>query len=206
MRFSDRTLAGLLAFAGGVECIIGISLAEELYPGYSVSANFISDLGATCRASSCTIVEPASIVFNSTVALLGLLGIIGAYFLYRATRRTIVTSFLFLAGVGAVGVGFFPETTGAFHVVFSLIVFLFGGLTAIASFQLQEVPLNYVSVLLGAMTLVALGLFSSGIYLGLGPGGMERMISYPALLWLVGFGAYLMRPERRTLSSSRDSQ
>ena len=29
-------------------------------------------------------------------------------------------------------------------------------------------------------------------FLGLGKGGMERMIAYPALLWAVGFGGYLI--------------
>jgi len=57
------------------------------------------------------------------------------------------------------------------------------------------------------MTLAALALYSIGIvtsgsitstealdssfYLGLGPGGMERMIVYPALMWLAGFGGHL---------------
>jgi len=26
----------------------------------------------------------------------------------------------------------------------------------------------------------------------IGPGGMERMIVYPALIWLIAFGGYLM--------------
>jgi hypothetical protein len=58
------------------------------------------------------------------------------------------------------------------------------------------------------MTLGALVLFSSGMitsgsltssiaydsnfYLGLGPGGMERMIVYPALMWLAGFAGHLV--------------
>ncbi|MCX9076244.1 MAG: hypothetical protein OIN88_16610 [Candidatus Methanoperedens sp.] len=42
------------------------------------------------------------------------------------------------------------------------------------------------------MTLAALVLYGSDIYLGLGPGGMERMIAYPVLLWGTGFGGYLM--------------
>jgi hypothetical membrane protein len=192
MLFSDRKLSGILAFIGGVECLVGISVAEELYPSYSVSANFISDLGATCRAS-CTIVQPASVVFNSSVALLGGLAIAASYFIYRSTRRRVLTSFLLLAGVGAVGVGFFPETTGIVHAIVSLVVFLFGGLSAVSSYQVLEVPMNYLSILLGGITLVALALFLTGNYSTLGQGGMERMVAYPALLWLVGFGAYLMK-------------
>ena len=192
MLFSDRKLSGLLAFAGGVECIVGIGVAEALYPGYSVSANPISDLGATCN-SSCTIVEPSSIIFNSSVILLGILGMVVSYFVFRFTHRRLLTSFLFLAAVGAVGVGVFPETTGIVHAVMSLIVFLFGGLSAITSFQVLELPMNYLAVLLGVITLFALTLYATHNYAGLGRGGMERMVAYPALLWLVGFGAHLMK-------------
>jgi hypothetical membrane protein len=192
MLYSDRKLAGTFAFIAGVQCMVGISVAEELYPGYSVSANYISDLGATCRVT-CIIQEPASLVFNSTVIVLGALGITASYFLYRATRRKLLTSLLILSGIGAVGVGVFPETTGIVHVIVSLIVFLFGGLSAVASYRIQEAPFNYLSILLGILALAALVLFSSGYYLAIGQGGMERMIAYPALLWLVGFGAYLMK-------------
>jgi hypothetical membrane protein len=193
MLLSERKLAGLLAFIGGVECLLGISIAEELYPNYSVSTNYISDLGATCRSGTCNIVEPSSIIFNTSVALLGVLVIVGSYFFYRPTKNKIFAILLILAGVGALGVGFLPETTGTAHTIVSLIVFLFGGLSAVASFKFQEVPMNYLSILLGAITLAALGLFVSGNYLGLGQGGMERMIAYPALFWFVGFGAHLMK-------------
>jgi hypothetical protein len=48
------------------------------------------------------------------------------------------------------------------------------------------------------MTLATLGLFESGQYLGLGAGGMERMIAYPALMWGAGFGGYLIAyPQER---------
>lgn len=203
MLFSDKKLAGLLAFVGGVECILGISIAEELYPGYSVSSNYISDLGATCRSGLCTIVQPSSIIFNVSVALLGALVLVGSYFLYRSTGEEILAILLVLSAIGALGVGFFPETTGAVHAIVSLIVFLFGGLSAVASFRLQEVPMRYLSIVLGAITLLALGLFLNGTYLGLDKGGMERMVAYPALLWLVGFGADLMRSRDMTESRSR---
>jgi len=53
-------------------------------------------------------------------------------------------------------------------------------------------PLSYISVILGAISLVALVLMVSGNDLGVGIGGMERMIAYPALLWMVGFGGHLI--------------
>jgi len=42
------------------------------------------------------------------------------------------------------------------------------------------------------VVLLALVLFASGTFLGLGKGGMERMIAYPALLWAIGFGGHLI--------------
>ena len=63
------------------------------------------------------------------------------------------------------------------HWVVSLIAFLFGGLSAIASFKIERPPKSYFSVILGVLTLTALVLFVSGqflglgSFLGLGPGG-----------------------------------
>jgi hypothetical membrane protein len=47
------------------------------------------------------------------------------------------------------------------------------------------------------MSLLALILFIGNIYFGLGVGGMERMIVYPILIWMIGFGSYLVAfPEK----------
>jgi hypothetical protein len=61
-------------------------------------------------------------------------------------------------------------------------VFLFAGLSAIVTYRLQKKPMAYFSVILGVITLIALVLYVPSIYLGLGSGGTERMIVYPALL------------------------
>lgn len=55
---------------------------------------------------------------------------------------------------------------------------------------------NSSIIILGGTTLASLLLFVLGSYLGLGPGGMERMVVYPVILWGVGFGGYLMASER----------
>jgi hypothetical protein len=81
-------------------------------------------------------------------------------------------------------------------------------LSAIASFKVLKKPLSLISITLGAMTITALALFSIGLiasgsftsnvsydsifYLGLGPGGMERMIVYPLIIWLAGFAGHLL--------------
>jgi hypothetical membrane protein len=116
----------------------------------------------------------------------------GALLLFGSVQFLLGLHACTLTGIGAMGVGLFPETAGAIHGVVSLIAFLFGGLSAITSYKLLKPPFSYSAVLLGALSLVALALFGSGIYLGLGWGGMERMIVYPTLLWAVGFSGHLM--------------
>jgi len=50
-------------------------------------------------------------------------------------------------------------------------------------------------MLLGLIGLLALILLGGNTYLGLGAGGMERMIFYPAMFWALGFGAYMLAEE-----------
>lgn len=179
-------------FAGAVQYSIGLILSEIYYPNYNVSLNTISDLGANCSTSGCVINQPSSIIFNSSVALLGLLVLVGAYFLQRAFHWKPATVMIALAGIGALGVGFFPETAGVWHGLFSLIVFLFAGLSAVVTARFQRRPMSYFSVVLGLATLVALVLYVGGNYVGLGPGGLERMVAYPVLLATIAFGGHLM--------------
>ena len=47
-------------------------------------------------------------------------------------------------------------------------------------------------VILGTLGLISLILYVPGIYLGLGKGGMERLIVYPNLLWALGFGGWII--------------
>ena len=103
-----------------------------------------------------------------------------------------------LAGWGAMGVGIFPETTGVLHLIVSFITFFFGGLAAVASYRMTKPPMSYFAVTLGVITLASLVLYATSTYLGLGQGGMERLVAYPVLIWAIAFGAYLMgkRDER----------
>jgi hypothetical membrane protein len=182
MGYDDRKIAGLFFFIGGVQNVLGIIIAEALYPGYSTSENYISDLG----------IGPSSLIFNSSVFLLGVLVVGGAYFIQRAYKLKLFSILIGMSGVGAMGVGLFTEDAGVLHGIFSLITFLFAGLSAISSYKLQKPPLYYFSLVLGAFSLLALLLFISGIFLGLGKGGMERMIVYPVLLWDVWFSGQLI--------------
>lgn len=196
MAYSYGKVAGTLFLIAATQFVIGMFVSEALYPGYSISENYISDLG----------VGPSALIFNSSVFLLGLLIIIGAYFLQRAFRFELLTLMLVLTGIGAIGVGTLTEHFGVLHFFVSGVAFLFGGLSAIFSvlcsrvhkFPLVKMPFSALSIMLGLITLVALGLFEGRMDLGLGVGGMERMIAYPVLIWGAGFGGYLIAfPEER---------
>lgn len=188
----------MLFFIAATQFILCLTIAEALYPGYSVSSNYISDLG----------VGPSAIVFNSSVFLLGLSLLAGTYLQRHSPNFKTVNTMLLLMAIGAMGVGILTKDFTLAHGAVSSAAFFFAGLSAITSFKVLQKPLSLISITLGAMTLTALALFSTGLitsgsitsneaydsifFLGLGPGGMERMIVYPALMWLAGFGGHLI--------------
>jgi hypothetical membrane protein len=204
MPYSREKVAGVLFFIAVTQFILGLTIAEALYPGYSVSDNYVSDLG----------IGPSAIIFNSSVFLLGLLLLAGTYFLRRNSNFKTVNILLLLMAIGAMGVGVFTKDFTLAHGAVSSAAFFFAGLSAVVSFKVLEKPFSLISIILGAMTLGALVLFSIGMitsgsltsniahdsnfYLGLGPGGMERMIVYPALIWLAGFSGHLFTQQKQS--------
>lgn len=149
-------------------------VAEAVYPGYSISHNYISDLG----------VGKTAIIFNGSIIFMGILVLIGAILLGPSYYIIIVI------GLFSALVGVFPETTGIPHSISALIVFLFGGIAAIY-YSVREK--FYIWSVLGIVSLIALVLYVTKHYAGLGYGGMERMIVYPELLWGLSFASYLIK-------------
>lgn len=183
MRLDDRQWAGLLLFLGIAQfAVIGLTIAESVYPGYSVSQNYISDLG----------VGPAALIFDPSIIVVGLVVLATSWFLFRAFHDRILSIVVAFAGVGAIAVGVFTEDFGVIHSLVSLWTFVFIALSAILAMRVARPPFQYISVVLGALSLIALGLYISKAYLGLGPGGMERMIVWPILVWGLAFGGYLL--------------
>lgn len=193
MRYQN--VAGALLFVVGVLAFLGIITAETLYPGYSTSLNQISDLGATQPPNS-IIKQPSATIFNTTMIVSGLLIIAAAYCIHRAFRSRAVTISLALFGIGALGVGIFPGNYGDLHAIFALLTFVAGGLSAIVAYKVETSPFRYFSMVLGAISLLDLLLYfilgDSSPFVALGLGGLERWVAYPILLWITGFGSYLM--------------
>ena len=199
MAYSKEEVAGMIFFVAATQFVIGLSISEALYPGYSVSANYISDLG----------IGPSAVIFNSSAFLLGLLLLSGIYFLRYASDFRTLNVMLFLMALGAMGIGVFTKNHRTAHGAVATMAFFFAGLSAISSSKLlKKTQLSLISIILGTLTLGALALFSGGMitsgsltsdiaydsnfYLGLGPGGMEHMIVYPVGIWLAGFSWHLI--------------
>jgi hypothetical membrane protein len=207
MSIERRRLAGALLFVGAAQFLVGMLLAEALYPGYSISGNYISDLGAYCNgtfpaAGVCVIYQPTSSIFNSSVFLLGVLLVVAAYVFWRPLGMKVFSILILLTGIGAMGVGVFPETYPIAHEITSDIAFIFAGLSAIWGYRLTKAPMSYFSVILGVVNLVAIVLFTANVLFGLGVGGMERMIVYPVVVWAIGLGGYFLNSETGTGPSS----
>jgi len=198
MALSNTRKAGAFFFVGVAQFALIWFLSEANYPGYSVATNYISDLGTNCPSSGPCYVPPAWWIFNSSEVILGLLILLSTYFWYRSFRWKPATLLLTLSGISLVGVGVFNESFGVVHQLFSLLIFLSLGLSAVVLFRFQKFPLSYFSLVLGIITLVAIVLFApdSGVYfggqLGIGPGGLERLIVYPMMVWGLGFAGHLM--------------
>jgi hypothetical membrane protein len=202
----------ILLLASAAQFILAMAVTQIGYgSSYSLSQNVISDLGAVNCGTfggsgsfnghyACS---PWHVVFNASAVVLGLLLILAVLLLRTAfpTRRsrTVGLCLLGLAGIGAIGVGLAPEDVNiTVHSVSALVAFASSALALLvlgfAMFRdTRWDGFRAYTVLSGLVSLVALLLFAVKVYAGLGPGGMERLIVGPVLLWSLVAGTHLVR-------------
>ena len=185
---NDRR-AGELFLVAGATFLIGTMLAASIAPGYDYHAAAISDLG---------VIEETAGLLNVLLIVVGALNILGGYWYFRSHGRAGLLALFVLGGMGAMGAGFMPLSTGTVHSLFALAGFVFLNLEAIASGPRLTGPIRPASILAGAIGLVyvlvmVVGDSGNGAVFGpIGHGGTERMIVYPAMLWLLAMGGHLM--------------
>jgi hypothetical membrane protein len=112
-------LAGTLFFIATLQFPLCLIIAEALYPGYSVSANYISDLG----------IGPSALVFNASVFFLGPMLLAGTYLQRHNPTLKTLNILLILMAVGAMRVGIFTKDYTLLHGAVSLAAFFFAGLS-----------------------------------------------------------------------------
>jgi len=189
----NSKVAGTLLLVGGIQFVIALTLAEAVYPGYIIAHNYISDLGVWGK--------PSAIIFNPSVMIFGISIIAASVFIKRYFHLGKMAYLYTIAGVGALGVGIFPENTfivsgiPVLHSISALLAFVVGALSTIVTFKITKSPFRYISAFLGAFSLIAFVVFLAtrdASALGIGAGGLERMVAYPTTLGLIGFGGYLL--------------
>lgn len=176
---------GLWLFMSALELLLLVHVAEFLYPGYSVSEDYISELG----------VGPAAprAVFVVALVAFGLMALWASFLLRQGAPKSRLWLMLAISAIGAIGVGVFDmDNFDALHGLSALLAFLFGNLAAIYSWKAVRPPLSFLFVLLGVIGLSSLVLLVVNVDLGLGQGGIERLIFYPAMFWVLTFGVYMM--------------
>ncbi|MCI4373774.1 MAG: DUF998 domain-containing protein [Thermoplasmata archaeon] len=203
----------ILLMVASVQFLIANIVTQIGYgpPSYSLSGNFISDLGAVhCGVfgGSGSYVghyacSPWHDVFNASAVVMGLLLILAVPLILTAfparRSRTIGLGLFALAGFGAIGVGLAPEDVNiTVHSLSATIAFAFGALSllVLGFAMLRDTRwdgFRAFTLLCGLVGLVALILFLEKAYLGLGVGGMERLIVAPILLWAFVVGLHLAR-------------
>jgi hypothetical membrane protein len=184
-----QPVAGFLLFTLAAEFMTAIMLAASLAPGYDIGGGAISDLG---------VIPQSALLFNASLIFVGALNIVGGYLLYRSHGRAWILGLFALAGAGAIGAGLVPLNRGDLHSIFALFAFVFFNAEALACAVVVSGPMRFISALAG---LVGLGFVvvmiigdagNPAIFGAMGHGGAERMIVYPVMLWLLGFGGYLL--------------
>jgi hypothetical membrane protein len=189
----DPRLAGLLVFIQAAQFMTVIMLAASMAPGYDVGGGAISDLG---------VIGETATLFNGSLILTGVLNLAAGYLFYlERPSRWLLTVFV-IAGVGAIGAGLVPLSSGDAHGLFALAAFVFFNVQAIASSRLVEGPMAAIGVITGLVGLAFVAIMVVGdsgttaVFGPIGHGGAERMIVYPVMLWLLAFGGYLMGRQR----------
>jgi len=162
--------------------------------GYTTTNSEISDLRATIPPNSVSYL-PSATIFNSTMLVTGLLLLVAAFYLHKQVKKYFFSIPFFLFAIALTGVGIFPGNIVPYHGICALLTFTMGGLSAITSFKIISGPLRYISIVFGFIALIIL--FTANNFIPvIGDGGTERWVAYPVVLWLTGFGGYLLNEKQ----------
>ena len=190
MKLDDEVKAGLLLVIGSIQWFFIVLIAEGLYPGYVSSFHYVSTLGTGQTAN----------LYNASTFLLGVCVVTASFLIIRSKPSRLFFALLLIAGLSAMGLGVFPEDSRPMHGVVTPITLIFGGLAGAFAFKVQSRPLSYLSMILGAGSIImgllfipymGLSVESDVTYLGFYKGTLERIVIYPLILWMMTLGSQL---------------
>jgi hypothetical membrane protein len=200
----DLTRLGPVLYVAGLQYFAVQLLVALHWPRprpYNISHDTISDLGNTACGTwnGRYVCSPLHDLMNGSFIVLGITMLLGSVLIFRryGKGRTAMTGFIGigLSGLGVVMVGVFPENSvPALHGLGSALPFTLGNaaLIVIAISLAMPLLLRLCISLSGVAALLALVAFASSHYLGLGEGGIERVVAYPQTICLAVIGCYLI--------------
>jgi hypothetical membrane protein len=187
---------------------------------YSLSSNYISDLGAVgCGVVATGLTEttegvcsPLHALMNASFLLQGLLITCGSVLVWSFFPRSFLWAIALVlvaaSGLGVLVVGFAPEDTRPnLHFLGAVENFVCcnAGMAmmgaAMAQWRRPSRILGLIALVFGIVGLIGIGLMAMRLYLGLGVGGMERLIAYPFPLWLAMMGVFILASNGAWLNS-----
>jgi hypothetical membrane protein len=211
-----RLRLGAALYVASIQYFLAqLLVARRWSPPYSLARNTISDLGNTAcgRYGGRLVCSPLHGVMNASFVVLGAAMVAGSALIWSGHGRGGGAGRAAAAGLGLMGasgagvvlVGLFPENSvPALHGTGAGLSFVLGNLGVIVVGWAFPRPLRIYSAASGVVALAALGCFVGGRYLGLGEGGLERVVAYPQTAWLIVIGLYLLRAPQ--LSKRKDGQ
>ena len=125
----------------------------------------------------------------------GILVLVASFYQHKYFKKLLFNISVMLFGLGLVAIGIFPGNIRPYHGMASMLTFISGGFCAIMSTKIVSLPFKYISALFGSIALLTffIAVFKSGWLISfIGIGGIERWVDYPIMLWVTGFGGYLM--------------
>jgi hypothetical membrane protein len=217
LTFSDRyPLVGPTFWIISVQYFfVQYLVSTKFKGGYNWSKNTISDLGNSVCAlyNGRQVCSPLHDVMNISFIVLGITIMIGAVLVYEEFRQNRYSSigFLFmgLAGFGSIFVGLFPENApGMYHELGALLPFILGNisLTLLGAFLKEPFGFKLYTILSGLVGIIGVCFYFAHTYIGLGQGGLERVVAYPQTIWLIAFGIYISKNRYTTYISKKARQ
>ena len=222
-----KRISGLALIVGPIQFALATLIEGALIPGYGLITHWVSDLGAP--PNNAPHFAPGTQlwwVFSVSLILMALLvfvGLVGLYPNLRATRLgKSVAVLMAIVALGAIGVAVWNEVDALeLHSISALTAFGIGWLAMVLfALDVRKNP-NWTRAW-SPLTLVG-GLVSlrrTGTVCGshvrrsdkrsqLGrrnlPGGSERLILLPIVLWLIALGTHLVRQTRHEVVSPAPS-
>lgn len=208
-------ISGAALILGPTQFVVATLVEGALIPGYGLISHWISDLGAPPNSApyfapgtSLWWVFSTSLILMSLLIFVGLVGLAPALWDRGFGKLTVVL--VAVVALGAIGVAVWNEVDALeLHSISALIAFGLGwvAMVAFAAYAHRDPRWrggwSAWSLLGGLVSLVALVLYVIPTTVGrahvpgwmaaIYPGGSERLIVVPLVLWLVAIGARLAR-------------